>query len=109
MDETKPSIGDSPGFAGHRLLDEQGVEVGTITDVVYDNRSQRPAWGVVNPGLLKSSHYVPLVPPAYVTQEGNVISPYAKHLILHAPKAKAGHVVSPMLERELEHYYALAD
>ena len=96
-------------FSGHTLLDQHGHEVGTITDVVFDPDSETPRWGVVDPGVLKSAHYVPLVPPAYVTDQGTVVVPYDRNTILHAPKAKRVHVLSPVVERELEHHYALTE
>lgn len=109
MNEPIDHAEDVPRFAGHQLLDENSEVVGTIVDVVFDNRTERPVWGVVDPGLLKAAHYVPLVPPTYVTRDGGVKSPYTKRLIMHAPKAKRGHILTPVLERELEHHYSLAD
>ena len=37
-------------FSGHPVIDRHGEEVGTITDVVYDEVSEKPTWGVVSPG-----------------------------------------------------------
>lgn len=103
------SIIDGPTFHGHPVHDANGNEVGTITDVVYDQGSMRPRWGVVSPGRLKAPHYVPLNPPVYVSDNGAVIVPYDKHVILHAPKARGQHVLTPQIERELEVHYSVSN
>ena len=96
-------------FSGHPVIDRHGEEVGTITDVVYDEVSEEPTWGVVSPGGLHARHYIPLTPPVYLDAGGAVVVPYDKSADLHAPKVPRNHVVTPMLRRELEHHYALVD
>jgi sporulation protein YlmC with PRC-barrel domain len=96
-------------YSGHLVLDKHGAEVGTITDVVYDEMTELPTWGIVSPGHLHSRHYVPLMPPVYVSPDGDVVVPYDKVDVLRAPKVHREHVVSPVLRRELEHHYSLAD
>ncbi len=54
-----------PQFSGHPVIDRHGTEVGMITDVVYDETTEEPTWGVVSPGLLHARHYIPLSPPVY--------------------------------------------
>jgi len=98
-----------PQFSGHPVIDRHGTEVGTITDVVYDEMTEEPTWGVVSPGILHSRHYIPLTPPVYMSEAGAVVVPYDKGDVLRAPKVHRNHVVSPMLRRELEHHYSLVD
>src|SRR4051794_1822098 len=62
-----------PQFSGHPVIDRHGTEVGTITDVVYDEMTEEPTWGVVSPGLLHSRHYIPLSPPVYLSDDGVVV------------------------------------
>jgi uncharacterized protein YrrD len=94
-------------IGGHPVLDLHGHEIGTISDVLYDEASDLPSWGVVNPGLLHANHYVPLTPPTYVSDTGAVVVPFDKKVILQAPKANRDHIITPVLQRELEHHYAL--
>ncbi len=57
-------------FTGHQVVDERGERVGQITDVLYDDPnadvigdpsiSSQPTWVVVDPGLLRAAHYVPV-------------------------------------------------
>jgi len=96
-------------YSGHPVIDRHGEEVGTITDVVYDEISEKPTWGVVSAGALRGRHYIPLTPPVYLDTGGAVVVPYDKSAVLHAPKVPRNHVVTPLLKRELEHHYALVD
>jgi sporulation protein YlmC with PRC-barrel domain len=96
-------------YSGHHVIDRHGEEVGTITDVVYDEISEKPTWGVVSAGALRGRHYIPLTPPVYLDTGGAVVVPYDKSAVLHAPKVPRNHVVTPLLKRELEHHYALVD
>lgn len=98
-----------PQFSGHNVIDRHGTQVGTITDVVYDEITEEPTWGVVSPGLMHARHYVPLSPPVYISQGGDVVVPYDRADVLRAPKVSRHHVLSPTLRRELEHHYALAE
>ena len=55
-------------FSGHPVIDRHGTEVGTITDVVYDEITEEPTWGVVSPGGLHARHYIPLSPLSISTR-----------------------------------------
>jgi sporulation protein YlmC with PRC-barrel domain len=96
-------------FSGHPVIDRHGTEVGTITDVVYDEITEEPTWGVVSPGGLHARHYIPLSPPVYLDTGGAVVVPYDKDDVMRAPKVHRNHVVTPVLRRELEHHYSLVD
>ena len=112
MNDSSAAFGtsaDIPAYNGHDVIDEQGVAIGKITDVVYDHRTEQPRWAVVATSRFRSPHFVPLVAKTYLTADGAVVVPFDKNTIVHAPKAGRDHVLSPMKERELEHYYALAE
>ncbi len=96
-------------YSGHPVLDRNGAEVGTITDVLYDEITEEPAWGVVSPGGLHARHYIPLLPPVYLSEGGDVVVPYDKSDVLRAPKVHRSHVVTTVLRRELEQHYSLAE
>jgi sporulation protein YlmC with PRC-barrel domain len=109
MNDSNAPMEDWPLFSGHQLVADDGQVVGTITDVVYDDVTERPVWGVVSPGFLRAGHYVPLLPPAHLSSDGAVVVPYDKAKVMQAPKVHRDHVVTPMLRRELEHHYSLAE
>jgi sporulation protein YlmC with PRC-barrel domain len=84
------------------VINERGEKLGKVTDVLFDERGD-PRWAVVSTGLL-SSHYVPLV-RAFTTPDGEVVVPYDKGVVKHAPKASGSHVLDHELEARLvEHY-----
>ncbi len=86
-------------LTGHPVLDDHHQKVGTVSDVLYDERGE-PRWAVVDPGPLRSEHYVP-VEGSYMTNEGAVVIPYAKEQVKSAAKASRDHVLDSALEREL--------
>ena len=48
-----------PIYTGRRVLDEHGLPLGTVTDVVYESDDYEPLYLVVDPGLLRRAHYLP--------------------------------------------------
>lgn len=102
-----------PTYTGHHVLDERGDEVGRVIDVIYtnpddtDDGSMTPHWLVVDPGVLRSAHYVP-IEGSYLTDDGQVVVPWDKRWIKSAPKASGDHLLSTDQITELEQHYALA-
>ncbi len=96
----------STGFDHREVIDEGGNKLGMVTDVVSDNVSLEPRWLVVDVGVLRTSHYVP-VDGSFRTADGHVVVPFSKDQVKHAPKAHSTHVLSPEDERELQQYYDL--
>ena len=95
-------------YSGHQVIDRHGTEVGTITDVVYDEITEEPTWGVVSPGVLHARHYIPLAPPVYLDTGGAVVVPYDKTFVKHAPKANKDHVLTSAMKAELNTYYGIS-
>lgn len=95
-------------YAGHEVLDENNQRVGKVTDVIYDERSpdpSSPTWMVVDPGLLRGSHYVP-VDGSYRTVEGAIVVPWNKEWIKSATKADGAHILTDEQREELIAHYA---
>ena len=108
-------------YTGHDVIDEQGNHLGKVTDVLYDDEvagtpaaplmadgSRRPSWLVVDPGLLRAAHYVP-VAGSYRTAEGTVVTPWDKDWVKAALKASHDHILTRNEREELLAHYALAD
>lgn len=105
-------------YVDHKVLDETDHRVGTITDVVYgtsndhpedDDTARTPTWLVIDPGVMRASHYVP-VEGSYQTEDGDVVVPWTLDWIKSAPKAADDHVVTDQLRDELvQHYGSRAD
>ncbi len=94
-----------PTYTGHDVLDEHGAPIGSVTDVVYDLRGNDPEYLVVDPGLFRAAHYVP-VDGAYLTSDDRLVVPWDKHWVKTAPKASGDHVLSSVERRTLEVHYA---
>ncbi|NNE11531.1 MAG: hypothetical protein HKN41_04715 [Ilumatobacter sp.] len=102
-----------PSYTGHHVLDEHGHDIGRVTDVIYtdpdttDDGSMTPHWLVVDPGVLRAAHYVP-IEGSYTTADGQIVVPWDKRWVQSAPKATGDHVLSHDKVVELEQHYAIA-
>jgi len=100
------SAADTEEFRDHRVVDEHAEEIGKVTDVIYDPATNRPTWLVVHTGLSHGDHYMP-VSGTYRSENGDLVSPFDKHTVQHAPKANKDHVLARELESELRASYTL--
>lgn len=92
-------------FRGHDVVDSAHRLIGTISDVVYDDAGD-PQWAVVDLGLLRSTHYLP-VADGYMSQQGEFVVPYDKTTVKASPKADRRPVVSADMTRLLQQHYRL--
>jgi PRC-barrel domain len=88
---------------GHVMIDDRQQKLGTVTDVLYDETGDA-RWAVVDPGMMRSEHFVP-VEGSYVADDGTVVVPYGKDQVKTAAKAPRDHVLPAEVERELEEHY----
>lgn len=91
-------------YSGHDLVDRDNHKVGKVTDVIYDDHEDRPEWLVVDPGLISAERVVPL-DRSYTSENGNIVVPYDKHHVKHAPKAPADHVLTRERVEQLDAHY----
>ncbi len=101
MESNEPAI-----YTHSDVVDDAGKKLGTITDVVSDPTSLEPRWLVVDVGVLKSSHYVP-VAGSFRTTDGRIVVPFTKESVKKAPKAHGAHVLTLEDDREMLEYYGL--
>lgn len=92
-------------YTGRRVIDEHGLVLGVVADVVYDTHTQRPEYLIVKPGPLRRSHYVP-VDGALETADGTIVVPWDKDWFQLAPSANAHPRLREHDRRELESHYA---
>ena len=90
-------------LTGHVVVDDHHHKVGTVSDVLYDERGDA-RWAVVDPGPLRAEKFVP-VDGAYVTEGGDVVIPYGKDQVKHAPKAGRDHVPDSRTASVLAEHY----
>ena len=98
---------DTAVFNHRVVIDSAGHKVGTVSDVVSDAATLQPRWLVVDTGLLRTSHYVP-VTGAQHTSDGEIQVPFDKATVQHAVKAHGSHVLSSTEEIDLADHYGLA-
>jgi PRC-barrel domain len=98
-----------PDFAlrGRTVVDTRHAEVGTITDVIFDDISSSPNWAIVKTGAWRGEHYMPLS-DTYVADDGRLVAPFDRASVKRAPKARRDHVVTPEVARDLRDYYGRA-
>jgi uncharacterized protein (TIGR02271 family) len=86
MDESAMRSYDS--WIGHDVYDVDGDKIGEITDIYYDDVTQRPEWLTVKTGLFGSKKsFVPLQGSTRYGDDGDDLQViYDKDLIKDAPK-----------------------
>lgn len=92
-------------YRGHDVVDPEHRLIGTISDVLYDQRGEAE-WAVVDLGLLRSAHYVP-VASGYMAETGEFVVPFDKRVVKGAPKVDRAHAIDPTTaDLLLRHYEA---
>ena len=92
---------------GRAVVDSEGNEIGRISDVISHPATLQPEWFVVRTGRIGGEHLVP-VEAVVSTEEGQVVAPFGKDRLKHAPRAK-DHASPTRPERDaLYEYYGLA-
>jgi hypothetical protein len=101
-------MGDIPSWFGAPLSDRDGVSVGAVCDVYFDQASSRPAWLLVD--LLRPGGYA-LVPVAgAVSWRGLVIVPFERDHVRASPAiAPSATLCTDALLRLARHYGVRAD
>lgn len=95
---------DTAVFRHRTVIDPAGHKVGVVSDVVPDPTTLEPRWLVVDTGLLRTSHYVPVVATER-TATGELAVPFHKETVLSATKAHGSHVLTSQEEAELDDHY----
>lgn len=100
-----PSL--APGFVGRPAIDERGTKIGTVTDVLTDDRTGEVTWAVVSLGFMHTEHYVPLM-DAYQTETGRVVLGFDRETVKRSPRASREHVLGRDEAQMLADYYNVA-
>ena len=93
-------------YRGSDVIDPEQRLIGTIDDVVYADDGE-PIWAVVELGLLRAAHYVPIA-AGYLSDNGQFVVPYDKRTVKAAPKVRRDHVLDRSVEADLIRHYELA-
>ena len=98
---------DSRTYTHCTVVDATGHKVGTVSDVVPDADTLEPRWLVVDVGLLRTGHYMP-VSGTRLGPDGEILAPFDKATVQGALKANGIHVLSSADEGDLVAHYRLA-
>lgn len=99
------TMNDLPQYTGRQVIDEHGDPLGSIDDVLFDPSTETPEYLVVNPGLLRRSHYLP-VQGSYESFDGDIVVPWDHEWFKLSPPATRDHVLSTDDRRAVEAHYA---
>ncbi len=90
---------------GHPVVDERGEKVGTIDDVICDERSLEPRWLSIKIGMLKGHRLVPI---ELFEDAGDTSVVHAdKQLVLEAPKPEMPGAPSRQQDTAMRDYFGL--
>ena len=91
---------------GQVLEDNEGHEIGRVTDVVSDPVTLQPNWLAVRLGRLGGEHLVPL--RSVTDQDGHLVANLRKEQVKAAPKVNAHAAPSKQESLKLLQHYGLA-
>jgi hypothetical protein len=92
-------------LAGRIVVDAHYSKVGTVTDILVDDRAARH-WAVVKTGALSGEHLMPL-DEVCVDTDGRLVVRLNKTAVKHAPRVGAHHALTAEQRRELRAYYGI--
>ena len=99
---------DSGKITGSSVIDRDGAQIGTATDVIFDDVDLQPRWLVVRYGGLRHHHTAVPFDRTYVTDAGDVVAEPGREVVIHAPRVGKGAPLSPEEESSLEEYFDIA-
>jgi sporulation protein YlmC with PRC-barrel domain len=99
---------DTNVYTHLEVIDRGGQKVGTVSDVVSDTATLEPRWLVVDIGMMKTSHYLP-VEAVQRNDDGQLIIPFDKETVKAATKPNKGHVLTAEDDRELREHYRMLE
>lgn len=94
-----------PILTGRTVLDEHGLRLGSVVDVVFELEGHEPEYLAVKPGLFRRARYVP-ARGARQTNGGEVVVTWDRDWFRLAPTASAGPTMSPSRRAAATQHYA---
>jgi len=98
---------ETTALTGRVVVDARLEKVGTVTDVIFDDREGAARWAVVKGGPLRVEHFVPL-DGSYVDLDGRLVVGLEKTDVRRSPRARRDHLLTSEARRELRDYYGIA-
>lgn len=102
----RPGLDDVRGWAGHRLDELGGANVGRVEGAFVDAVTGEPEWLLARMG--RFGHHTMVPARDAVEGIGRVWVPYSRDVIRHAPKVDPVASLTGGTERALLEHYAIA-
>lgn len=96
------------GLVGRIVVDLRHEPIGKVVDVIFEDAGSDPKLAVIDPGLFRSSRYVPLDGFGR-TGDGKIVLPYEAGVVRSAPKAPKEHILTRELEDRLADHFLTED
>lgn len=95
-------------YVGMTAFDKDGSKIGTVGQVYYDDKTDRPSWVTVNTGLFGTNES--FVPLAGARPDGDrLVLAHDKSRVKDAPNIGTDQHLSEKEEAELYRYYGVSD
>jgi hypothetical protein len=94
-----------PIYTGRRVLDEHGLRLGSIVDVVFAPGEYAPEYLIVDPGVLRRARCVP-ADGACQTADGDIVVSWDRDWFRLAPRASGRPTLTPRERDALRAHYA---
>jgi uncharacterized protein (TIGR02271 family) len=92
-------------WIGRNAYDFDGQKVGAITDIYYDDATQRPEWVAISTGLFGLKKTLVPIHGSRPTDDGDLQVAFDKEKVKDAPRVDPDEHLSAEAERELWSYY----
>ena len=92
---------------GVAVIDRRGQKIGKVVDVFHDLISGDPEWIAVKTSLLNSHHPFVPVHGTYRADNGDLVVPFDKSTIVHAPCKDTGVAPTRREAEDLARHYEL--
>ena len=93
-----------PILTGRVVLDEHGLRLGTVVDVVFEPDGHDPEYLIVKPGAFRRSHYVPAA-GAGQTNAGEIVVAWDRDWFRLSPTASGPPAMPPARRRAVAMHY----
>ena len=93
------------GWIDRDAYDPDGEKIGSITDIYYDDVTERPEWVAIKTGLFGTKTTFVPIHGSRATGEGDLQVAFDKEMVKDAPRIDPEGHLSPEEERQLWQYY----
>jgi uncharacterized protein (TIGR02271 family) len=92
-------------WIGRNAYEPAGEKIGKITDIYYDDVTQRPEWLAISTGLFGMKKTLVPIHGSRPTADGDLQVAFGKEVVKDAPRIDPGGHLTAAEERELWSYY----